>query len=59
MKKLLNSLPFRLLLGIVVGVLLGQVFPLGAKCGMKSLRSLLPKFAGQDPSDPYSTNIWR
>lgn len=30
MKKLLNSLPFRLLLGIVVGVLLGQVFPLGA-----------------------------
>ena len=27
MKKLLNSLPFRLLLGIVVGVLLGQVFP--------------------------------
>ena len=30
MKKLLNSLPFRLLLGIVVGVLLGQIFPLGA-----------------------------
>ena len=30
MKKLLNNLPFRLLLGIVIGVLLGQVFPLGA-----------------------------
>ena len=28
MKKLLNNLPFRLLLGIVIGIILGQVFPL-------------------------------
>ena len=27
MKKLFNNLPFRLLLGIIVGVILGQVFP--------------------------------
>ena len=27
MKKLLNNLPFRLLLGILVGILLGQFFP--------------------------------
>ena len=27
MKKLFNTLPFRLLLGIIVGVILGQVFP--------------------------------
>ena len=26
MKKLFNSLPFRLLLGIFVGIILGQVF---------------------------------
>ena len=29
MKKLLNSLPFRLILGIVIGVILGQVFTEG------------------------------
>ena len=27
MKKLFNNLPFRLLLGIIIGVILGQVFP--------------------------------
>ena len=27
MKKLFNTLPFRLLLGIIIGVILGQVFP--------------------------------
>ena len=27
MKKLFNNLPFRLLLGIVIGVILGQIFP--------------------------------
>ena len=26
MKKLFNNLPFRLLLGIIIGVILGQVF---------------------------------
>ena len=27
MKKLFNNLPFRLLLGIIIGVILGQIFP--------------------------------
>lgn len=27
MKKLFDNLPFRLLLGIIIGVILGQVFP--------------------------------
>jgi len=41
MKKFLTSLPFRLLLGIAVGVLLGQVFGIGAMKVVVSVKNVL------------------
>ena len=41
MKKLLSSLPFRLIVGLIIGILLGQVFGVGVMKIVVSVQYIL------------------